>query len=86
MILFAIWLVVWIDALRSGLATSTAAGSDMIDIRLTNSCCSFWASGEPTPSTWLMPNSVDGSVPATVFIDMRNTGSGNSPPRFTSSC
>ena len=33
-----------------------------------------------------MPNSVDGSVPATVIIDVRSSGSGSSPPRLTSSC
>ena len=33
-----------------------------------------------------MPNSVDGSVPASVIIDVRSSGSGSSPPRFTSSC
>ena len=71
---------------RSGLLTRTAAGSDMIAIRLTISACSFWASGEPTPSTWLIPNSVDGSVPASVIIEVRSSGSGSSPPRFTSSC
>ena len=28
-----------------------------------------------------MPNSVDGSVPASVIIDMRSSGSGSSPPQ-----
>ena len=55
-------------------------------IRLTISSCSFCASGEPTPSTWAMPNSVDGSVPASVIIEVRSSGSGSSPPRLTSSC
>ena len=33
-----------------------------------------------------MPNSVDGSVPARVISDVRSSGSGSSPPWFTSSC
>ena len=53
----------------------------MIAIRLTICCCSVLASGEPTPSTSLIPNSVDGSVPARVIIDVRSSGSGSSAPR-----
>ena len=33
-----------------------------------------------------MPNSVDGSVPARVIIEVRSSGSGSSPPWLTSSC
>ena len=82
----AISLVVWIDWLRSGLLTSCTFGSDIMDIRLTISWASFSASGEPTPSTSLIPNSVDGSVPARVVIELRSSLSGSSPPRVTSSC
>ena len=55
--------VVCMERSRSALSTSTLAGSDMIAIRLTICCCSVLASGDPAPSTSLMPNSVDGSVP-----------------------
>ncbi|CAG7404321.1 hypothetical protein PICSAR7_04476 [Mycobacterium avium subsp. paratuberculosis] len=75
--------VVWIERSRSGLSTSTLAGSDMIAIRLTICCCSVLASGDPAPSTSLMPNSVDGSVPARVAIEVRSCGSGSSAPRVT---
>ena len=75
--------VVWIERSRSALSTSTLAGSDMIAIRVTICCCSVLASGEPAPSTSLMPNSVDGSVPARVIIEVRSCGSGRSAPRVT---
>ena len=65
--------------------TSETVGSDINAIRLTISACNFSASDEPTPSTWLIPNSVDGSVPASVIIEVRSSGSGISPPRFTNS-
>ena len=58
----------------------------MIAIRVTICCCSVLASAEPTPSTSAIPNSVDGSVPARVIIDVRNSGSGRSAPRVISSC
>lgn len=79
----AIVSVVWIERSRSELSTSRLAGSDMIAIRVTICCCNVLASGEPTPSTWLIPNSVDGSVPARVIIEVRNCGSGRSAPRVT---
>ena len=65
--------------------TSTEAGSEMIAIRPTICCCSVLASGELTPTTSLIPNNVDGSVPASVIILVRSSGSGSSPPRLTSS-
>ena len=55
----------------------------MIAIRVTICCCSVLASGEPAPSTSLIPNSVDGSVPARVIIEVRSSGSGRSAPRVT---
>lgn len=73
--------VAWTDRSRSALSTSTLAGSDMIAIRATICCCSVLASGDPAPSTSLMPNSVDGSVPARVAIEVRSCGSGSSAPR-----
>ncbi|OBH90554.1 hypothetical protein A5680_18720 [Mycobacterium sp. E2989] len=75
--------VVWIERSRSALSTSTLAGSDMIAIRVTNCCCRVLAAGEPAPRTSLIPNSVDGSVPARVIIEVRSCGSGRSAPRVT---
>ena len=80
----AIWSVVRIDSRSTGLSGSTCSGSDMIAIRVTSCCCRVLASGESTPSTSLIPNSVDGSVPATVIIAVRRNGGGSSSPRFTS--
>ena len=82
----AIPSVAAMDWLSSGLFTSTAVGLAMIAIRRMNCSCSCFASAEPTPRIWLIPNSVDGSVPATVFMEVRSSGSGTSPPRLTSSC
>ncbi|ORV83332.1 hypothetical protein AWC11_22215 [Mycobacterium interjectum] len=79
----AIPSVVWIERSSSGLSTSTLAGSDMIAIRVTICCCNVLASGDPAPSTSLMPNSVDGSVPASAIIEVRSCGSGRSDPRVT---
>jgi hypothetical protein len=82
----AIWSVACSDWVSSGLLTTGTAGSEMRAVRRTYSACSCWASCEPMPSTWLIPNSVDGSVPARVIIDVRSSGSGSSAPRLTSSC
>ncbi len=81
----AISSVVRTESRSTGLLGSTCSGSDMIAIRVTNCCCSVLASGESTPSTSLIPNSVDGSVPASVIIELRSSGSGSSPPRLSSS-
>ena len=64
----------------SGLPTIGTFGSEMSAVRWMYSRCSCLASGEPTPSTWAMPNSVDGSVPATVISRVRSSGSGSSAP------
>ena len=79
----AIASVLCIECSSSALSTSTLSGSDKMAIRLTSCCCSVLASGELTPSTWLIPNSVDGSVPARVIIEVRSCGSGRSPPRVS---
>lgn len=66
-----------------GLPASTLSGSEMIAIRVTICWCRVLASGEPTPSTSVIPNSVEGSVPARVIIELRNCASGASAPRVT---
>ena len=66
--------------------TSGTVGLEINPIRFTNSDWSVCASSDLMPTTWLMPNSVDGSVPASVMSDVRSSGSGTSAPRFTSNC
>ena len=63
---------------------SATAGSDIIDMRLNISPRRVLASSEAVPSSLAIPDTVDGSVPATVIIAVRNSGSGRSPPRVTS--
>ena len=86
MICAAMPSVVCTECSRSGLLTSLVAGLDINPIRVTICCCRFLASCEPTPSTSAIPNSVDGSVPARVIIEVRSSGSGRSAPRVISSC
>ncbi|CFR37551.1 Uncharacterised protein [Mycobacterium tuberculosis] len=75
--------VICIECSSSGLLTSATAGSDMIVILVTICCCRFLVSGEPAPSAALIPNSVEGSVPARVTIALRSCGSARSAPRVT---
>ena len=78
-------VICW-DWSSSGLPTSTTPGVAIIDIRLNISVRSVAASWDAGPSNSAMPVTVDGSVPASVVIDTRSSGSGTSPPRVTSMC